>query len=214
MGYGVAIDSLLLVVLIAPVAVYFLFLGLVNSHARPCLVSSRSDFVALTVVMAPLLVAPMPALARGGYWWAIGAEAALAGWGFLAMLPGRRAGWVIYNISPSRGRGLIQAAVAELGWDGHWSGDSWRGRDGALYLTSLSLLRNVTIHADLGGAAADSHMASLNAALSRRLARIEQLPSTMGAFMLLLGVALLALPIWTMGRHIQDVVEAVIHLFG
>jgi len=44
--------------------------------------------------------------------------------------------------------------------------------------------------------------------------RVEQLPSTTGACLLLVGVALLTLPIWMMGRHIQDVVEAMVHLFG
>ncbi len=213
-GGSVAIDSLLVVALVAPIALYFLFLGLVNSHARPCLVSSRADFTSLTIVMLPLLVAPMPALVRASLWWLLIAEVGLAAWVFCAMLPGRLDGWVVYNISSARCRATIDAVLAELGWTGRWTGDSWRGAGGELHLTSLPLLRNVTIHLELGGRDAAPRIADLDEALQRRLMRIEQLPSTTGACLLLLGVALLTLPMWMMGRHIQDVVEAMVHLFG
>ncbi len=214
MGGSIAIDSLLVVGLVAPIAVYFLMLGLVNSHSRPCLVSSRSDFVSLTIVMAPLLIAPMPALANRSLWWLLPLELVLAAWGFFSMLPGRSDGWVIYNISARRCRAAIDAALRDLGWVGRWKGDAWQGDCGELTLSSIPLLRNVTIHADWQTSRSADRLGELDRALQRRLMRIEQLPSTAGACLLVLGVALLAMPIWMMGRHIQDVVEAVVHLFG
>jgi len=213
-GGNVAIGSLVFVALVAPIAIYFLFLGLVNSHSRPCLVSSRADFTSLTIVMLPLLIAPMPALARASMWWLLALEIVLAGWAFFAILPGRLDGWVIYNISAVRCRATIDAALQELGWSGRWAGDTWRGGPGELHLTSLPLLRNVTVHVQLNGGGAAGHVADLDRTLQRRLMRVEQLPSTTGACLLLVGVALLTLPIWMMGRHIQDVVEAMVHLFG
>jgi hypothetical protein len=213
-GDSVAIDALLFVALVAPIAVYFLFLGLVNSHSRPCRVSSRADFTSLTIVMLPLLVAPIPALARASLWWLLGLEVGLAAWAFFALLPRGGDGWVIYNISAPRCRAVIEAAMADAGWAGRWNGDTWRGDAGALHLTSVPLLRNVTIHLELSGGTGDGRVAAFDRALERRLMRIEQLPSTTGACLLLVGVALLALPIWMMGRHIQDVVEAMVHLFS
>lgn len=213
-GGSIAIDSLLVVGLVAPIAVYFLLLGLVNSHARPCLVSSRTDFVSLTIVMAPLLIAPMPALANRSLWWLLALELVLAAWAFFAMLPGKSDGWVIYNISSRRGRAAIDAALHDLGWSGHWKGNSWKGERGELTLSSVPLLRNVTIHTRWLTARSAGRLDELDRAIQRRLSRIEQLPSTTGACLLVLGVALLAMPIWMMGRHIQDVVEAVAHLFG
>lgn len=213
-GGSIAIDSLLFVGLVAPIAVYFLLLGLVNSHARPCLVSSRTDFVSLTIVMAPLLIAPMPALANRSLWWLLALELALAAWAFFSMLPGRSDGWVIYNISSRRCRAAIDAALRDLGWRGKWKGDAWKGECGELTLSSIPLLRNVTIHTQWPTARSADRLSELDQALQRRLTRIEQLPSTAGACLLVLGVALLAMPIWMMGRHIQDVVEAVVHLFG
>ena len=213
-GGSMAIDSLLVVGLVAPIAVYFLMLGLVNSHARPCLVSSRNDFVSLTIAMAPLLIAPMPALANGSLWWLLPIEVALAAWAFFSMLPGRCDGWVIYNISSRRCRAAVEAALRDLGWNGRWKGDVWRGDIGELSLSSIPLLRNVTVHTERLSPRTMDQLPELDRALQRRLMRIEQLPSTAGACLLVLGVALLAMPIWMMGRHIQDVVEAVVHLFG
>lgn len=213
-GGNPAINSLLIVALVAPIAVYFLFLGLVNSHARPCLVSSRSDFISLTVVFLPLLFAPMPALLGSGGAWLLAVEAGLVAWLFFAMLPGRQAGWVIYNISTPRARAVVDAALRDAGWQGQWVGESWRGERGVVHLTGLSFLRNATLHLDAAGPAAGPAVKALESALAARLGRIDQLPSASGACMVVLGVALLVLPIWTMGRHIQDVVEAMIHLFG
>ncbi|MFO0973362.1 MAG: hypothetical protein U1A27_08000 [Phycisphaerae bacterium] len=213
-GGNPAIDSLLFVVLVAPIAVYFLLLGLVNSHATPCLISSRSDFVALTVVFLPLLVAPMPALVGSGAAWLLVVEAGLVGWLFHQMLPGRRAGWVIYNISAARARAVVEQAAADAGWNGTWQDESWRGPAGTVRLTSLPVLRNVTVHLDPTTGTTDQTVAALERAISGRLGRIRQLPSTAGACLVMLGVSLLAVPIWMMGRHIQDVVEAMVHLFG
>ena len=61
-GYQV-VDVLMLVGNVAPVAIYFLTLGLVNSHSRPYLTTSRSDFLSLTIVLIPLFLWPLPGLA-------------------------------------------------------------------------------------------------------------------------------------------------------
>ncbi len=207
-------DVLLLAVLVAPIALYFIFLGLVNSQARPCLVSSRADFAGLTCALLPLVAAPMAALARAGMWWMVALHGLLVGLAFARLLPGRSAGWVVYNISAEHGRKIVEEALREAGWGGRWRGRTWRGAGGGLSLTSFPLLRNVTIHLDPPPDRRDPGAASLARALEGRLRGVEQLPSAGGACMVMLGVGLLMLPLWMMGRHIQDLVDAVNHLLG
>ena len=48
-----------LVLNIAPPALYFVILGLVNSQSRPHLISSRNDWLALMVVFFPVLLFPV-----------------------------------------------------------------------------------------------------------------------------------------------------------
>lgn len=208
-----AVDVLLLVALIAPIAVYFLLLGLVNSHARPCLISSRSDFVALTCAVMPLLIAPVPALVRAGTAWLVSVEAAIAAWAFFSMLPKSNAGWVVYNISPVRCRAVLESCLRQIGWEGTWDADTWQGEEGTVHVSHLSLLRNCSIHLELRGSATE-RATELGGALEERLSRIGQLPSTAGICMLMLGAMLLTVPVWMMGRHIQELVEAVVHLLG
>ena len=50
--------------------------------------------------------------------------------------------------------------------------------------------------------------------VDRRLGCVAQLPSAMGAGLVLVGLGLMILPMWMMGRHIDDLVDAMLHLFG
>jgi hypothetical protein len=214
-GYQV-VDVLMLVGNVAPVALYFLTLGLVNSHSRPYLTSSRSDFLALTVVLVPLLLWPLPSLAGLHAWWPLAGGIALAAALFVRMLPGRGAGFVVYNISENTCQRSLEQSLSELGLRGQWEGRSWRSDCGrlAVQLRKFALLRNVSINLELRDQSDQRLTADLQRSLTARLDRVAQLPSTMGASLVLLGVFLLILPMWMVGRHIQDLVEAMSHLFG
>lgn len=214
-GYQV-VDVLMLVGNVAPVALYFLTLGLVNSHSRPYLTSSRSDFLALTVVLIPLLLWPLPSLAGLHAWWPLAGGIALAAALFIRMLPRRSAGFVVYNISEIACQRSLEQSLSDLGIRGEWEGRSWRSDCGRLVvqLRKFALLRNVSINLEFRDGEDQRLTADLQQNLAARLARIAQLPSTMGASLVLLGVFLLILPMWMVGRHIQDLVDAMSHLFG
>ena len=214
-GYQV-VDVLMLVGNVAPVALYFLTLGLVNSHSRPYLTSSRSDFLALTVVLIPLFLWPLPGLAGLHAWWPLAGGLALALALFLRMLPRRDAGFVVYNISENTCRRCLDHALASLGLTGQWDGRSWHSSCGrvSVQLRKFALLRNVSINLEIPDPADQVLIPQLAARLASRLERIAQLPSTMGASLVLLGVVLLVLPMWMVGRHIHDLVDAMSHLFG
>ena len=209
-------DVLLLVGNVGPIALYFLFLGLVNSHSRPCLVTCRSDFISLTIVLVPLLMWPVPMFARSDVWWLGLAGFVCAGIVFLRMLPGSGAGFVIYNISESRCRRLLADSIRQLGLQGHWQGHLWHGSGGrvTIWVRGFALLRNVTVHIESAEHHNCREVNALHAELDSRLRSISQLPSTMGACLVVLGVGLLIIPMWMVGRNIDALVDAMSRLFG
>ncbi|HWL94252.1 MAG TPA: hypothetical protein VNT79_12035 [Phycisphaerae bacterium] len=216
-GYQV-VDVLMLVLCIGPVASYFLTLGLVNSHARPWLISSRSDFVSLTSVLIPLLIWPLPMLATGGQWWLLIAAAVVVTAVFIRMLPAATAGFVIYNISARRCRFLVSDAINAMAWAGKWDDNAWRAADGRMTITLRALppLRNVTVHIESAAnhAAAARRIQALRVEIEDRFHSVSQMPSTMGACLVMLGVGLMIIPMWMVSRHIDDLVDAMSHLFG
>lgn len=216
LGSYQANDVLMLVACVAPVAIYFLTLGLVNSHSRPYLVSSRSDFISLSIVLAPVLVLPVPLLAQATLWWLLLlVVVALAGV-FAWMLPSAEAGFVVYNITRPYCMRLIKAAIHRLGWVGHWHGRFWQSDDGAfkIHIRDFALLRNVTVHCEAPADSRTDRVATLSNEMQQRLSGVSQLPSTMGACLVVLGLGLMVLPLWTVGRHIDDLVDAMSRLFG
>lgn len=215
-GHYQVVDVLLLVGSVAPIALYFLFLGLVNSHSRPYLTTSRSDFVALTVVLVPILMWPVPVFTQLEMWWLLAGSVFLVGLVFFWMLPSPRDGFVMYNISEARCTRLLKDTIRHLGWVGRWNDQNWQAEKGHLTIVvrGFSLLRNVTIHIETNGQGDFKEIDALQAELDRRLQAVSQLPSTMGTCLVLLGVALMIIPIWMVNRHIDDLVDAMSHLFG
>lgn len=210
------VDILMLVGNVLPLAVYFLVLGLVNSHARPFLISSRSDFLALTSVLLPVLIWPVPDFIRGGLYLLLLVGMLLAGLVFLYLLPARHAGFVVYNISRSRCLKLLEQSIRSLGLEGRWQGSVFTTDDLSLSMEvrEFSILHNVALHMECRSDRARLSVHELGADLDRRLHTVSQLPSTMGAGLVLVGVSLLILPMWMVGRHIHDLVDAMTHLFG
>lgn len=215
-GHYDVVDVLMLVGNLLPLAVYFLVLGLVNSHARPCLITSRSDFVALTGVLVPLVLWPVPDLVRGGHFLVLVAGLIVAAGIFLYMLPGGSAGFVVYNLTRSRCARALEQAAADLGLSGQWLGSTWRadGVDLAVELREFSLLSNVALHVEADSETARRWTPALGEAMNRRFESAYQLPSAMGAGLVVAGLTLMIVPMWMVGRHIDDLVDAMSHLFG
>jgi len=208
------VDVMMMVVNVAPIALYFLILGLVNSHARPCLITSRSDFIALTIALAPVLMWPLPSFLQAGTLWPLIGGLVVAVTGFFLLLPRSNAGFVIYNISEARCMRVLGEAVTAMGVRGRWDGNAWRGERGSpcFHLSKIALLRNVTIHIESEDS--EAFVGRLHAELSERLKSVSQLPSAMGACLVLIGAAIMLVPMWMVGTHIDDFVDAMGHLFG
>ncbi|HSW45061.1 MAG TPA: hypothetical protein VLM89_05775 [Phycisphaerae bacterium] len=201
------------IVALAPLSLYFLLLGLVSSRARPHLVSARADFAILAMVFIPVIGLPLVAMiGRGQHHIVTGVVVVLLAT-FFALLPRRDRSWVLYNCSPSQGRRLLLQAARRLRWQvTRHDDDSLEIRSAQLRITHAALpwLRNVTLHTDgplTAQGRADRH--TLMAALSEELQHEQMLPSATGAGLVLLGAALLGLPMWYFLHNISTIVEAV-----
>ena len=199
------------VLYIAPVAVYFLALGVVNSQAQPVLVNARADFQLLTLVFIPLLVWPIPYLVVHGQWWGLLAGVALAAGGFWRLLPGSTSGWVLYNVSPDDGWRMLERAAAEMGWASRRSDGGLEGPAAGLRVevASFALLRNASFRIVAPNGIELDGFNRLGRALQRQVERKSLLPSMTGGCLMLLGASLMIVPLWLMSRHIQAIVEIV-----
>jgi len=198
---------------LAPLAVYFLGLGLVNSQAQPCLVRARTDFAVLAVVLVPVVIGPLASLIEQGHvGWAAGGAVLVTAL-LLAMLPGRRAGWVIYNVELDQCRRLLIRAARRIGADGQIDGDQFRMPDAgfAMTLGGIPWLRNVTLHQR---SVPSGHRGSrierqLIDAIGQELRQERMLPSPVGASLVVIGAALLVAPLWCLCHNADAIVDVV-----
>lgn len=207
-----AIFVLKILLTLGPVAVYFLILGLVNSQARPCLVSARADFALLALVFVPVMALPLFVLAGLGLHVLVGGVALGLGAFFLGLLPGRNRDWVIYNCGFVQCRRLLTQACRRLGWRADWSSE------GTLDIASvalnvhpavLPLLRSVTLHITIS---TDEQRLAANRlidALNDEIRDEAMLPSSAGVSLVVLGTVLLGLPMWYLFHNIHAIVEVV-----
>jgi len=204
--HGEVIWVLKLAMNVAPVAMYFMVLGLVNSQSRVHLVSARHDWLALMGVFFPILLWPVLALAGGG--WMTPAIAVLAGGIALLLLvaPRKRSGWVIYNCDRRRIANELAASLDAMGLDYQCRGSDIhiRNRPASVALSEFRLLRNVTITVRR---AENEFIDALGTQLTERLARVDNEPSLSAAAMLVCGAAMLMIPLSIMVRHIDAFVK-------
>jgi hypothetical protein len=207
-----------LVLTLGPLAAYFLCLGLVNSQAHPCMIPARTDFVVLAVAVIPMVMGPVLALVEFGGWW----PAVVAGFvvlGFIMMmLPRGNSGWVVYNASLPQCRRLLSRACLRLGLTVDAGEDHVDVPEAGLTvnLSSLPILRNVTL--SLKGAAAENTdgrqlIQRLIGELEREIGRETMLPSPAGASMVVIGAAMLAVPMWYLCHNVDAIARAVRQIF-
>ncbi len=204
-----------LLLLVGPLAVYFMVLGLLNSQPAARLMDARRDFAVLTLAVCPVLLVPATALWQQGHGWLLVPGFAVVALVMRALLPGPNSGWVVYNLSVHRARVLLERCLRELGWQYEVVDGVHRLEEQGLeiQLSSLPVLRNVTYHlryADEADRTAVSR--SLGERLGAALARQQLLPSLAGSCLMMLGVGLMVLPLWMMSRHSDAIAEVVTRL--
>lgn len=192
---------------IAPVALYFMILGLVNSQSRVHVVTLRNDWLAMMMVFLPVLMWPVMFLAGAG--WQLGAMLTLIGGvGILKLsAPPVSSGWVLYNCTLATVRTAMIETLDRLaiGWKVADDRTLMLDGDRRIELNDFPLLKNVTvkIHADDAALLADR----LGHTLSQRLEPVVSQPPLSASAMLLCGAAMLIIPLSLMVQHFDAFVK-------
>jgi len=196
---------------LGPLAVYFLGLGLVNSRARPCLVNARTDFVLLAIALIPIIICPVVTFIEYAQFWLAVLLVLAVTILFAVLLPKQNAGWVIYNIDPECCRRRLERTCKKLGWELEWGEDDLyiRAIDMKVSFSVLPWLRNVTIY--LHNSVGEPHRAceQLIDVFADEIGHESMLPSPTGASLVVIGGALLGLPMWYLFHHMDAVVDVV-----
>lgn len=183
--------SIRLTTVMAPVAVYFLVLGLLNSRRHPQLLSGRFDFAILLAALCPLFVVPiMDYFAASAVSVVLSAAAAAA---LIALLAPRGNNWVIYNISQPQAKQVIEEILDSMGTPASQCPEGLRlDSRQAIRISGFALLRNVTV--ELKGANSE-FSETFQSALNARLAGIRTDASPMAVTLLLVATAMLVVPL-------------------
>ena len=195
--------SLRFATVVVPVAVYFLFLGLLNSRRHPQLLTGRRDFILLVAALSPLGI--LPVLHYVGASLAAGA-AAVALAGILLLLAPRGATWVIYNLPPDEARDLVVAVLGSLGLDAFAVPDGFRLADGGgnVQISGFPLLRNVSIR--LHGVRKQL-AGRFEAALCEALSAVRVETTPMAVSMLLIATAMMLVPLALVAPRVPEIVR-------
>lgn len=206
------------VLMIGPLAVYFLGLGLASSRPHPCLVSERSDFVLLALAFVPIVCWPLISLVSMGRCILAGVLLGVLAALFIMLLPRRHNGWVVYNLSPQELRRALRRACHRLGWQIEYNSSNNDESEASIEPTGLNLvfsnmpwLRNITLRCraiNTGTGTATARQQLLESLLNE-LQHEAMLPSPTGAGLVVIGTTLLGLPMWYFFHHIDAVVDVV-----
>ncbi len=204
------------VLMVGPLAVYFLGLGLASSRPHPYLVSERSDFVLLALAFVPIICWPLISLFAIGRLALAGAMLSGLTALFLLLLPRRHDGWVVYNLSPQELRRALRRACLRRGWQIEYSSPNDDESEAVVTPVRLTLsfsnmpwLRNITLRCRTSDSDGINARQELLGALSHELEYEAMLPSPTGAGLVVIGTTLLGLPMWYFFHHIGAVVDVV-----
>ena len=194
-----------------PVAMYFLVLGLLNSRPNPLVLSARGDFLLLAAAVSPIFVLPMLSWLGVSVLTVGGTLSVLVS--IVAILSPPGGGWVIYNLSPTQARAVIESAIRSLGLDAKPTvrGYDLTDRPGRVRVSAFPLLRNTSIRLiDVD----DELARRFEAALTERVAAVTCQVSPMAAAMLTVAAVMLAIPAALTAGRAVEIVRILTDLLG
>lgn len=197
-------SSLRVTAVVAPVAVYFLILGLLNSRRRPQLLTARLDFALLVLPLCPLLLIPVVEYVGTVVALLVACGVLLAA-GFL--LAPRRTDWVIYNMPVRQGRRAVRRAFERaVGGGVNEAGDILASADGTsrVEISGFPLLRNLSV--GLRGAE-EPLVRRFESALGEEVGSVQARTSPMAVALLLVATGMLVMPLTLVAPRAAEIVR-------
>jgi hypothetical protein len=202
--------ALRITTMIAPVATYFLILGLQNTRRHPQILSARLDFALLISALSPLFIVPILHYV-GLSSMSLALAVAAVGAAVVLLAPRGRV-WVVYNVSAGQADDAATRALRALG-------DPWRRMDGAYHvidgsgsirISGFPLLRNVSVHVTGSKEWADRASRELSGALGQMPA--ETSPSAVAV--LLVATAMFVAPLTLIAHQAGEIARILTDLLN
>lgn len=202
--------SLQVTAVLAPVAVYFFMLGLLNSRPTPQMMGARTDFFLLNAAFAPAFC--MPAILYfGGPFWVLPIVVAALLTAAVAIAGPRRGSWVLYNVSMPVTLRTVERALLAMGEGFRRDGRTLEltGRNVSIRLGCLPMLRNVSITAR---GELDGFHDRFQQRLGRELTAVHASASPMSWTFMLLAVGMLVAPVGLLAQRVPEMVRVITDL--
>ena len=198
---------------VAPVAIYFLLLGLLNSQPNPQMLSARSDFILLNAAFAPVFCVPVLNY-FGMSAWATPAVIGMMLAGAVLLAPRRASNWVVYNITLPAALRAAERALTAMGesFDRRDRSLLLRGKNFSLKFSAMPLLRNVSISVE--GADTTDFGKKFESLLVAQLTGIPAVATPMAVTFLLIATAMLITPLGLLADRMPEMVRIITDLIG
>lgn len=205
-------DGVRICVALAPLALYLLWLAMLNLLRRPVLVNGVRDVGALGLgISGMMLVGPVELLhpqtavnQLGLYIWVLSVGLYSLGLALVILLSRPRL--VIYNLSIEELRPMLAAALEGLDPQQRWAGTclSLPNLNVQLHLESNGLMRNVSLVAN-GDRQDPAGWRQLELALTRQLNTVRVRPNVWGPGLSLAALSIVAVIAWfaPLDRHLD-----------
>ena len=193
-----------LATVVAPVAAYFLILGLLNSRKHPQLITGRQDIVLLAVALSPAVILPLADYLHGP---ALALLAVVLALVVGALARGASGGsYVVYNLTHKQALQALEKALSRLNIRYECQGRriNLLDHDAFLEVSSFALLRNVSIRMSQGNSQLRRRVAGQ---LGEVLGGIEAQTSSMAVGLLIVATALLLTPLVTVVHRAPEIVR-------
>ena len=194
-----------LATVVAPVAIYFLILGLLNLRRHPQLITARQDVLLLTAALSPLLILPLAGYVSSATLIVI--VVLLAAMALVAFTFGPAGGsYVVYNLTHRQALRAIERTLDQLGLSYQTAGHRIQLDEGGatIDISSFSLLRNVSIRIRHANPELSRKLAD---ALSGVVGKIEAQTSSMAVGLLIVATAMLVAPAITVVHRAPEIVR-------
>ncbi|MCD4699685.1 MAG: hypothetical protein K8R91_03820 [Phycisphaerae bacterium] len=196
---------------VAPVAIYFLLLGLLNSQPNPQMLSARSDFVLLNAAFAPVFCVPVLNYFGASAWTVpvvIGMMLTLA----LVLAPRRASNWVVYNITLPAALRAAERVLTAMGesFDPRDRNLHLKGKGLVLKFSAMPLLRNVSISVE--GDDTIDFGKKFEGLFAAQLAGISTVAAPMAVTFLLIATAMLVAPLGLLADRMPKMVRIITDL--